>query len=310
MTKSQIDKIINTEIDNKITQNLSSDGITDDFIASRLFSVSGDNDTISYVLDDIINLDTGDKITLRNGNIQITGTGTMVNVATGSTHVNPTNLQTNTQYIVVEDSNFQIKVTSLTAKMNIKGPYSYSNSYKVMYENQANALESLGLFKGTDYGFELNRPASRIESLIMLIRLLGEEEQALSYSGTHSFTDVADWATNYVAYAYDKGYTKGVTTTIFGSDTYVKDKDYYTFVLRALGFEDGTDFEWSTAYKTALEKAIIPMNFGEKDVFYRDDTALVSYNALDIQINNSDKKLYENLIEKNVISLEEYNKIK
>lgn len=38
----------------------------------------------------------------------------------------------------------------------------------------------------------------------MLIRLLGEESEALSCTAYQPFTDVPDWALPYAAYAYSK----------------------------------------------------------------------------------------------------------
>lgn len=43
----------------------------------------------------------------------------------------------------------------------------------------------------------------------MLIRLLGEESEALTCTAYQPFTDVPDWALPYAAYAYSKGYTNG-----------------------------------------------------------------------------------------------------
>ncbi len=43
------------------------------------------------------------------------------------------------------------------------------------YALEADMLKSLGLFKGTDIGFELDRTSNRVEAAIMLVRLLGGE---------------------------------------------------------------------------------------------------------------------------------------
>ena len=67
----------------------------------------------------------------------------------------------------------------------------------------------MGLFLGTDHGYELDRAATRVEGVVMLIRMLGEEEAALAYTGAQPFRDVPEWASKYVAYAYGMGYTKG-----------------------------------------------------------------------------------------------------
>ncbi|MFD1909434.1 hypothetical protein ACFSQ7_43985 [Paenibacillus rhizoplanae] len=43
----------------------------------------------------------------------------------------------------------------------------------------AEALNHLGLFSGTENGYELSRVPTRAESLVMMLRLWGKEEEAL-----------------------------------------------------------------------------------------------------------------------------------
>lgn len=55
----------------------------------------------------------------------------------------------------------------------------------------------------------------------------------LTGSSTLPFTDVPDWAKEYVQALYDNGVTKGVSTTSFGSGNFVKRQDLAVFVVRA-----------------------------------------------------------------------------
>lgn len=66
--------------------------------------------------------------------------------------------------------------------------------------NKAEALKSLGVFVGTDKGFELERPATRMEAAVMLTRLLGKEEEAREENNPHPFEDVPDCGGFYVGY--------------------------------------------------------------------------------------------------------------
>ncbi len=112
----------------------------------------------------------------------------------------------------------------------------------------ADALYSLGLFRGTGAGYDLDGTPTRIQGLVMLIRMLGEENKALSFNSTDPFTDVPKWADCYVSYAAAKGYTKGTGTASFSPDTVLDARSYLTFVLRALGYDDAkSDFSWNTA---------------------------------------------------------------
>ena len=121
-------------------------------------------------------------------------------------------------------------------------------------QDSAQLLYNLGLFQGSGTNedgsprFALERAPTRAEAVTILARLLGAEEAAQAQTWTTPFTDVPDWAQSYVGYAYAKGYTTGVEPTRFGSSTPVSTAQFLTLLLRALGYEDGKDFTWSTPW--------------------------------------------------------------
>lgn len=118
----------------------------------------------------------------------------------------------------------------------------------------ANALHELGLFSGTENGFQLERQPTRVEGLVMFIRLLGVEEEALFENYPHAFSDVPNWASAYVGYAYYHSLTTGVSQTTFGTDNKMTAGEYLTFLLRALGYDDSKgDFAWNTSIDKAAE---------------------------------------------------------
>ena len=93
------------------------------------------------------------------------------------------------------------------------------------YEMYADKLSTIGVFKGTENGYELERQPTRLEGLIMLIRLLGKEAEALKMSQEPSaFTDVPDWGMGYVNYAYKNNLTKGLGNGLFGSNDVLSGK--------------------------------------------------------------------------------------
>lgn len=179
------------------------------------------------------------------------------------------------------------------------------------YMDYADALYELGLFRGTGTDsagnpvYELNRAATRTEALVMLIRLLGEEEAALAYTGTHPFTDMGGtaWADPYVGYAYDMGYTKGSTATTFDPASPANALMYLTFLLRALGYDDAAgDFSYQTADVKAAELGIIEGDEYDAGVFMRGDCAYTSYNALGVALKGSSTTLFDSLKEKGVVA--------
>ena len=54
------------------------------------------------------------------------------------------------------------------------------NGYPGDTEAQAQMLCDLGLFRGTENGFELEKPMTRAEAAAMLTRFLGAEQEALA----------------------------------------------------------------------------------------------------------------------------------
>lgn len=160
-------------------------------------------------------------------------------------------------------------------------------------------LEKIGVFKGTGTGFELDRPPTRIEGLVMFIRLLGEENEALNGDFAHPFTDVPLWADPYVGFAYEKGYTKGINDNQFGTGN-IDAKSYLTFVLRALGYdEDAGDFTWSNSTEFSNQIGLIDqleMQKYQSNPFLRDDVARISYNALKTNIKSDNTLLIDQLI--------------
>lgn len=65
---------------------------------------------------------------------------------------------------------------------------------------QAEMLKKLGLFMGTDKGFELEREMTRAEAAAMLCRFLGGEAETAKGGFSHPFRDVPAWADASVAW--------------------------------------------------------------------------------------------------------------
>jgi len=107
------------------------------------------------------------------------------------------------------------------------------NGYPGDTEAQAQMLHDLGLFQGTDEGFQLDKPMTRAQAAVMLVRLLGEEQTALSAKNTHPFTDVPPWADAYIGWLYQNGLTKGTSATTYGSSRRITCHQYSTFLTRA-----------------------------------------------------------------------------
>ncbi|MBE6606189.1 MAG: S-layer homology domain-containing protein, partial [Ruminococcaceae bacterium] len=149
-------------------------------------------------------------------------------------------------------------------------------------------LRELGLFNGvSETNFDLERTPTRVEVIVMLIRILGKEAEAQNSEWTHPFTDVPEWAYKYVGYAYENGLTQGVSATKFGVGN-ASAATYLTFMLRALGYSDqnNLDFSWSDPYDFAKEVGILPELVNTKE-FWRADIVTISYAALGVNLKDS-----------------------
>ncbi|MFR0924391.1 MAG: hypothetical protein ACLSGI_06990 [Butyricicoccaceae bacterium] len=71
------------------------------------------------------------------------------------------------------------------------------------FTNCADRLKDVGLFQGTNQGYQLDKAPTRAEASAMLVRLLGKEAEAEKLTYTAPFTDLKGWEKPYVQYLYD-----------------------------------------------------------------------------------------------------------
>ena len=177
-------------------------------------------------------------------------------------------------------------------------------AYAADFTHCADAMKDMGLFRGTQNGYELDRAPTRAEAAVMLVRLLGAEEEASSLAYSAPYTDVADWAKPYVQYLHDKKLTKGTGTTTFGYSEKCTAGQYATFLLRALGYSDsdGGDFTYSEALEFAREKGVVDeLNCNETE-FLRDHVAAMSYTALATTVKSGGADLLTTLVKSGAVA--------
>ncbi len=173
----------------------------------------------------------------------------------------------------------------------------------------ADTLYALGLFqgKGRDENgkpiYALDDRPTRSEAVTMLVRLLGKEGEANTGAWNLPFTDVDDWAIPYVGYAYAHGLTKGVGETTFGGTSPITATQYLTFVLRALGYDSGTEFKWDAAWELSDAIGLTHGEYGAASGdFLRGDIAGISCSALEQPLAHTSKTLLESLIDAGAVN--------
>ncbi len=246
--------------------------------------------------------------------------GHVIDVTDGTELLSGGELKARHRYLVAEDTTALFTTVSRTAVVEYCGDYHFSLSASSPdYNAMAEALKTLHLFRGTDTsfgsGFDLELVPTRIEALVMLIRMLGEEEAALSCTSPVPFTDIAPdyWGRPYVAYAYEMGYTNGVGGGLFGGDRPASSAMYVEFILRSLGYSDTTHTDISDSVDRAVWLSVLTS--GEKAVlestaFLRADIVYLSWYALDVPVAQNMQSLHRKLEGMGVFTAAEYRAAK
>lgn len=255
---------------------------------------------------DVLTGSTGLVVTLLAGEAVLTAdSGGVVDVTEGREALSGQALPLRHRCIAAEDALVSYTVTSPTAVVSFEGPCALTASAGVPdYFAIASALRELDLFRGTGStigeGFDLHLAPTRGEGLVMFIRLLGEESDAVACTYTHPFADVPAWLDRYVAWAYQRGYANGVAPTRFAPATPLSAVEYQEFLLRALGYSIAGVHDYSTSLERALDCGALTN--GEyvlltSQPFSRAHVAYVSYYSLETTVSGSRQTLAQRLEE-------------
>ena len=177
-----------------------------------------------------------------------------------------------------------------------------ASAFAANYTNCADSLHEMGLFQGTQNGYDLDRTPTRAEAAVMLVRLLGKEAEAKALTYTAPFTDLKGWEKPYVQYLYSNGLANGTNRTTFNPTDKCTAQMYAVFLLRALGYSDTADFSYANAIETAREQGIYDTGIINVQNFLRDDAAAASYTALSVSPKNSEGTLLDQLVSENAIT--------
>lgn len=286
-----------------------------DAMAASVSAASGQNYTptameVTCKKGDALIGPTGLTVIPLSGEIRVDTDGVVVDATEGKEVSSGTILSAKHRYIVAESSTAHFTTVSPTATLSYQGSYAFSlSSNSPDYFSIACALQELDLFRGTStsfgQGFDLHLTPTRAESLVMFIRLLGEEDEALACTYDHPFTDVPAWVDRYVAWAYHQGYSNGVGATKFGTSDKVRAVEYQEFLLRALGYSVAGVHDYATSLERALDRGALTgseYQMLKNDAFLRAHVAYLSYYSLDMILSGSQQTLARQLMNAGVFS--------
>lgn len=174
----------------------------------------------------------------------------------------------------------------------------------------ARQLNQLGLFRGAgtnadgSVNYDLDRQPNRAEAITMLIRALGAGDQE-GTTKQHPYQDVPTWANGAVSYARKYDLTRGISATEFGAKSPVTTAMYLTFMLRALGYQDGTDFVWNSPWETAVQAGILPAQ-ADWATLTRGELVEITAAALFAQHKTTGQPLWERLVSSGAFTAEQF----
>lgn len=166
-------------------------------------------------------------------------------------------------------------------------------------EDQAEMLKKLGLFLGTDQGFELERAMTRAEAAAMLFRFLGGAQQGGGETYSHPFTDVPAWAADAVGWLYQQQLTYGVSDTKYGAEQPVTADQYAAFLSRALAGNDN----FTNRMLSNSEKEYFT---GNQEPFERQHAVAMSVRALGTTAGPDQPSLAQQLVDKGVFTVPQF----
>ncbi len=173
------------------------------------------------------------------------------------------------------------------------------------YDISADRLYKYGLFKGGEEGYDLESESDRVQAAVMIVRLLGAEEDVLQNTYSHPYTDVPKWASNYVGYLFQNDIILTTEKDKFGSSEKISASDYTSGVLSALGYHNVTAGDKTEAvYRAATRSELLTKNEVElikETEFNRGTMVFIAEKALNTKLKGEKVTLFEKLDEAKII---------
>jgi Big-like domain-containing protein len=158
-------------------------------------------------------------------------------------------------------------------------------------------LDELGVLNGDGEGdLYLDSALKRQDAVIMLSRLMGEEEIAINSPVDEDamYPDVKDpFYNGYLAWAQANGTFVGNDEGNFGFDASITAKAYAKVLLTALGYVQDEDFTFDEALVKAKELGIVADD--TDGVLVRGDIAVMTVNTLSVEMKDGSMTLAEKL---------------
>lgn len=167
----------------------------------------------------------------------------------------------------------------------------------------ADALHTLGLINGTGTsGYALESPATRAQAAVLLVRLAGAQQDAAADNWFSGYRDVPAWASRAVHYAVHQGWIDSPASAglDFHPDTAITADEWFTFLLRMLGYDDAGDFSPDSAALFAQHIGLTPQ--ASTGFLSRGQLFILLESALSFSYKDGSATVISRLIDRGIVS--------
>lgn len=174
----------------------------------------------------------------------------------------------------------------------------------------AEALKTIGVLQGDNSAGVtpeyLAKGTTRMQAAIMYLRLKGLEDEAMAFTGTTNFADAntMTWNAGKAIMAYLKANPQlgwvGADAGKFNPLEAITVNQYYKVMLEALGYKQGTDFEWANVMAFAASKGLVKL--AGNTSFKNNDVAIATVEALKINTKADAKTLAAVLVDAGMVN--------
>lgn len=159
-----------------------------------------------------------------------------------------------------------------------------ATSVATKHKKSAEELKSYNIIQGDSSGdLMLDKNLKREDLIVILSRLMNDEERAKKYSSETKFTDLKNASKVYLPYinwAVSNGYIHGVTKDKFGYGDYVTVRQYQAILLRILDYSSEAK-KWDMVSDYAVTYGLMDgLDLKPDDFLNRGEMALMTTNAL------------------------------
>ncbi|RIX51065.1 hypothetical protein D3P08_18480 [Paenibacillus nanensis] len=164
-------------------------------------------------------------------------------------------------------------------------------AYAADAKNPGEYLNELGVIQGNGTDLKEDQSWKRQDVIVLLSRLLGEEDEAQDAETTHEFTDVTNsFYDGFISWAVEEGLVEGKGNGKFGFNAELKNQEFYAIVLRAFG-HDTTGEGYAEVPELAVKYGFATEETDFSAIPTRGETYATIVKALETEVPGTGKKL-------------------